>query len=59
MGEKILDWFAKIATGEKRRWFFAALIIVAILGIIVFPYIDANFLYYNRIEKRIVTYPTL
>lgn len=53
MGEKILGWFEKIATGEKRRWFFAALIIIVILGIIVFPYIDANFLYYNRIEKRI------
>ena len=53
MGEKILGWFEKIATGEKRRWFFASLIILLILGIIVFPYIDANFLYYNRIEKRI------
>lgn len=53
MGEKILGWFEKIATGEKRRWFFAALIIIAILGIIIFPYIDANFLYYSRIEKRI------
>ena len=53
MGEKILGWFEKIATGEKRRYFFAALIIIVILGIIIFPYIDANFLYYNRIEKRI------
>ena len=53
MGVKILDWVEKIATGEKRRWFFAALIIIMVIGIIVFPYIDANFLYYNRIEKRI------
>ncbi len=53
MGEKLLEWVEKIATGEKRRWFFAALITIAILVIIVFPYIDANFLYYNRIEKRI------
>lgn len=53
MGEKIFGWFEKIATGEKRRYFFATLIIIVILGIIVFPYIDANFLYYNRIEKRI------
>ena len=53
MWEKILDWFEKIVTGEKRRWFFAFLIVVIIFGVIVFPYIDANFLYYNRIEKRI------
>lgn len=53
MGEKILSWFEKIVSGEKRRLFFAFLIIVVILGIVVFPYIDANFLYYDRIEKRI------
>lgn len=53
MGEKILSWFERIVTGEKRRWFFAAVIVAIILGVIVFPYIDANFLYYNRIEKRI------
>ena len=53
MAEKLLEWFEKIVTGEKRRWFFASLIIIVILGIIIFPYIDANFLYYSRIEKRI------
>lgn len=53
MGEKILSWFEKIVSGEKRRLFFAILIIVVLLGIVVFPYIDANFLYYDRIEKRI------
>jgi len=26
MGEKILSWFEKIATGEKRRLFFAIII---------------------------------
>lgn len=46
MGEKILSWFERIVTGEKRRWFFAAVIVAIILGVIVFPYIDANFLYY-------------
>lgn len=53
MGEKILGWLEKIATGEKRRIFFAVLIVLVILGMIIFPYIDANFLYYSRIEKRI------
>ena len=32
MGEKILSWFEKIVTGEKRRWFFAAVIVA-----IIFP----------------------
>ena len=36
MGEKILSWFEKIVTGEKRRWFFAAVIVAIILGVIVF-----------------------
>ena len=53
MWEKILGWLGKIATGEKRRWFFATLIIIAILVVIAISYIDANLLYYNRIEKRI------
>ena len=35
MGEKILSWFERIVTGEKRRWFFAAVIVAIILGVIV------------------------
>ena len=53
MGEKILSWFERIVTGEKRRWFFAAVIVAIILGVIVFPYIDANFLYYLFIFPRL------
>lgn len=30
-----------------------ALIVIFIIVLIVFPYLDANFFYYNRIEKRI------
>ena len=52
MGE-LIELLTKIVTGEKSRLFWAILIIVAILAVIVFPYIDANFLYYDRIEKRI------
>ena len=37
MGEKILSWFERIVTGEIRRWFFAAVIVAIILGVIVFP----------------------
>lgn len=53
MGEKILSWFERIVTGENADGFLPAVIVAIILGVIVFPYIDANFLYYNRIEKRI------
>lgn len=53
MGEKILDWLGKIITGPKSRLFWAFVIVALVIGIIVFPYIDANFLYYDRIEKRI------
>jgi len=38
MGEKILSWFERIVTGEKRRWFFAAVIVAIILGVIVLLY---------------------
>ena len=53
MGEKILDWLQKIITGPKGRLFWVFVIAAIVIGAIVFPYIDANYLYYNRIEKRI------
>lgn len=53
MGETILNWLEKIITGPKSRFFWAFAIIALVAGVIVFPYIDANFLYYDRIEKRI------
>lgn len=53
MGEKILDIFSKLATGKKSRIFWAIIIICLIVFVLIFPYIDANFLYYDRIEKRL------
>ena len=53
MGEKILGWLGEIISGPKRRIFWAFVIVALVIGVIVFPYIDANFLYYDRIEKRI------
>ena len=53
MGEKILDLLQKIITGPKGRMFWVFVIATIIIGTIAFPYIDANYLYYNRIEKRI------
>ena len=48
-----IELFTKIITGEKSRYFWVGLIVVAIMAIIIFPYVDANILYYDRIEKRI------
>lgn len=53
MGETIFKWLEKVITGPKSRYFWAFAIIALVAGVIVFPYIDANFLYYDRIEKRI------
>jgi len=53
MGDKIIGWIEKIATGEKRRIFWAMIILLLIVIYIAFPFIDAHFLIYNRIEQRI------
>jgi len=53
MGEKIFDWIKSLATGKNSRVFWGIIILLLIVVVIIFPYIDANFLYYNRIEKRI------
>lgn len=51
--EKLVDWLIGVATGPKSRIFLAILIVACVIAVIVFPYIDANFFYYDRIEKRI------
>jgi len=53
MGEKVQEWLLGIVTGEKGRIVWAIVIILFLLAVIVYPYIDANFLYYDRLEKRI------
>ena len=53
MGEKIFDLLKSLATGNKSKKFWGVLIVIFIIVLIVFPYLDANFFYYNRIEKRI------
>lgn len=53
MGERIFDLLKGLATGNKSKKFWGALIVIFIIVLIVFPYLDANFFYYNRIEKRI------
>ena len=53
MGERSFDLLKGLATGNKSKKFWGALIVIFIIVLIVFPYLDANFFYYNRIEKRI------
>ena len=37
----------------KNPKFYAVIVALVIIMVLVFPYIDANFFFYNRIEKRI------
>ena len=48
--ELIVSWIQKNLKNPKLYAVFAALLIIVA---IVFPYIDANFFFYNRIEKRV------
>ena len=51
--DKLLELLVGIVTGKKSGIFWSVLIVLLIAVVIVYPYIDANFLYYDRIEKRI------
>ena len=48
--ELVVSWIQK---NLKNPRLYAALLVVGVALVLVFPYIDANFLFYNRIEKRI------
>ena len=48
--ELIVLWIQKNLKNPKL---YAAFAVVLIIVAIVFPYIDANFFFYNRIEKRV------
>lgn len=51
--EKILGWIEKLATGSKSRIFWAIVLVSIFVVILAYPYVDANFLCYDRIEKRL------
>lgn len=51
--DKLMELLVNIVTGKKSRLFWAVIIVLAIVIVIIYPYIDANILYYDRIEKRI------
>lgn len=48
--ELIVSWIQKNLRNPK---FYAALAVMVIIVILIFPYIDANFFFFNRIEKRV------
>jgi len=50
MVEKI---FELLKQNFKNPKFYIGLCIIFIIALILFPYIDANYFYYNRVEKRI------
>lgn len=50
MKEKIFEW---IKNNLKNPRLYIIVIIGIIAVLILFPYIDANYFYYNRVEKRI------
>lgn len=50
MGDKIFEF---IKDNLKNPKLYAFLVIFIIVFLLLFPYIDANFFYYSRVEKRI------
>ena len=53
MSDKIAEWVEKLATGKKARIFWATIIALVIMLVILYPFIDANFFFYGRVETRI------
>lgn len=54
--ELFVSWIQRNLKNPKLYAVFAAIIVVIAL---VFPYVDANFFFYNRIEKRVDILQTL
>ena len=48
----ILEMLKEIAL-KNKKFFSAVILMIIILGLILFPYFDANFLVFDRIAKRI------
>lgn len=50
MANKIFDL---IKNNLKNPKFYAGLFLILVIMLLLFPYIDANYFYYGRVEKRI------
>lgn len=51
--DKVLGWIEKLATGKRSRTFWAVVLVLVVAIVMIYPYVDANFLCYDRIEKRL------
>lgn len=54
MIERILEKvYELIIKNLKNPRFYALILVVGLALLIIFPYVDANFFYYERVEKRV------
>ncbi|MBD5533038.1 MAG: hypothetical protein HDQ98_12750 [Lachnospiraceae bacterium] len=51
--DSIIKNILEIATGKKAKIFWAVILTIIVLLLLLYPYIDANFLIFSRINKRI------
>ncbi len=51
--DSLIKKLVEIATGKKAKIFWAAILTIIVLLVVLYPYIDANFLVFSRINKRI------
>ena len=49
----VLGWLKELATGRRKKVFWAMVIILAIVVWAVYPFMDASFFVHNRIARRI------
>ena len=52
MGD-IINKIVEIATGKNAKIFWAIILGVFVIFLLLYPYIDANYLVYNRISQRV------
>lgn len=51
--DSLIKKLLEIATGKKAKIFWAVILTIIVLLLVLYPYIDANFLVFSRINKRI------
>lgn len=51
--DSLIKKLLEIATGKKAKIFWAVILTIIVLLLVLYPYIDANFLVFSRINRRI------
>lgn len=51
--DSLIKKLFEIATGKKAKIFWAVFLAIIVILLVLYPYIDANFLVFSRINKRI------